>query len=371
MAWLEAVYRVRASPHEIEAIALAIALEQSVEVPLAAVKDVGVRENIVARVQGIRALEEREFEVRLALAEQTMGGDPAQTLNMLFGNSSMHTHVELIDAELPGDLIEHCAGPRFGIRGLREKLKVESRPMTCAALKPQGLPTAALARLCEQFARGGVDVIKDDHGLADQTYSPFAERARACQTAVAAAQRATGRASFYVPNLIGAPKTLYEQARIARDEGVEIVMVAPALVGLPVFQELVAEHLKGIAVLAHPAWAGAARIAPAFLMGKLFRLYGADAVIYPHYMGRFAYSRTQCRDIADASRRPWGGVREALPVPAGGMVVERVGELVRFYGREVMLLIGGSLLVADDVEARTREFVRAVEDADAALEVDG
>ncbi|HKY02418.1 MAG TPA: RuBisCO large subunit C-terminal-like domain-containing protein [Burkholderiales bacterium] len=371
MTWLNATYRVRAPAHEIEAIALAIALEQSVEVPLAAVKDAYVREHIVARVQHITPLAEGEYEVSVALAEETMGDDPAQTLNMLFGNTSMHAHVELIDADLPLGLVKRCGGPRFGIEGLRAKLGVAARPMTCAALKPQGLSTEALAKLCERFARGGVDVIKDDHGLADQRYSPFAERVRACQGAIAAAHRSTGRSSFYAPNLIGPPRTLYEQAHIAREEGVGIVMVAPALVGLPVFEELVSEHLQGIAVLAHPAWAGAARVAPAFLMGKLFRLYGADAVIYPHYMGRFAYSQAQCRQIAETARRAWPGVRTAMPVPAGGMVVERVDELVRFYGRDVLLLIGGSLLLADDVEARTRQFVQVVEDADAALEAGG
>jgi ribulose-bisphosphate carboxylase large chain len=103
-----------------------------------------------------------------------------------------------------------------------------------------------------------------------------------------------------------------------------------------------------------------ARRAPPLLLGKLFRLLGADAVIYPNYGGRFAYSETVCREIADAARSPLGLARPILPVPAGGMTVERVPELVGFYGRDAMLLIGGSLLVADDVLARTRAFVAAV-----------
>ena len=43
------------------------------------------------------------------------------------------------------------------------------------------------------------------------------------------------------------------------------------------------------------------------------------------------------------------------------MNVDRVRELVGFYGRDVMLLIGGSLLRSgDQLPARTREFVRNV-----------
>ena len=37
----------------------------------------------------------------LQLAVATTGCDVAQTLNMLFGNSSLHAHVELVDVEFP------------------------------------------------------------------------------------------------------------------------------------------------------------------------------------------------------------------------------------------------------------------------------
>ena len=53
-----------------------------------------------------------------------------------------------------------------------------------------------------------------------------------------------------------------------------------------------------------------------------------------------------------------------LPVPAGGLAVERVRELVDVYGPDVMLLIGGSLLMArDDLVARTRTFTQAAQAA--------
>jgi ribulose-bisphosphate carboxylase large chain len=89
-------------------------------------------------------------------------------------------------------------------------------------------------------------------------------------------------------------------------------------------------------------------------------MLGADAIIYPNYGGRFSYSEALCRDLADAMRGPLHAMPPALPVPAGGMTVERVPELKRFYGRDVMLLIGGSLLVADDLLERSRAFATAV-----------
>ena len=371
MPWLNVCYRVRAATDEIDAIAQALALEQSVEVPLAAVRDPSVAEHIVGRVASIRSLDAARFEafeVNLQLALDTTGLDVAQTINMLFGNSSLHEHVELMDAELPAELLHAWRGPRFGINGLRELVHAGARPLTCAALKPQGLSSETLATLCHTFACGGIDVVKDDHGLADQRYSPFAERVRACQGALVRANKATGRHSIYAPSLVGSPRALIEQARIVREEGIGMVLVAPTLIGMPAFAELVAEHIR-VPVLAHPAYAGACRVAPPFLLGKLFRALGADAVIYPNFGGRFAYPPELCLQIAQACRSESLAVRPALPVPAGGMTVERVDELIEFYGNDVMLLIGGSLLVAGDALLdRTREFVAKV-DASARLGV--
>jgi ribulose-bisphosphate carboxylase large chain len=360
MSWLNVTYRVRCSADEVQAVASALALEQSVEVPLKAVRDRSVLETIVGRVASVDAVADGAFDVVVELAEATTGHDVAQTINMLFGNSSLHAHVELLDVAFPAGFARRFGGPRFGIHGLRRLLGVYGRPLTSAAIKPQGLPVEKLAALCHTFALGGIDIIKDDHGLADQAYSPFARRVHACQRAIERAQSETGRKVLYAPSLVGSPKSLAERAKIAREEGAGMVLVAPALVGMPVFHELVAEGLS-VPVLAHPAYSGAARVAPPFLLGKLFRMLGADAVIYPHFGGRFAYSKELCASIARTARAEWQGLRPVMPVPAGGMSVERVPDMVRFYGSDAMLLIGGSLLTAGDaLLARTREFVQTV-----------
>jgi ribulose-bisphosphate carboxylase large chain len=131
------------------------------------------------------------------------------------------------------------------------------------------------------------------------------------------------------------------------------------LVGIPAFVEMRAG--LDIPVMAHPAFAGAGRIAPPLLLGKLFRLFGADATIFPNHGGRFSYSRATCLAIAEAARRPWEDLRATLPVPAGGMTVERVPEMLEGYGPDTMLLIGGGLLIArEQLADRTRAFVAAV-----------
>ncbi len=358
--WLTATYRVAAPASAIEKRAQAIAIEQSVEMPVEAIGDQRIVDEIVGRVEAIEADGPDHHKVRIKLAVATTGLDAAQLLNMAFGNSSLQPDVELLKLDLPDALLAAFPGPRFGIEGIRALVGAGPRALTCTALKPQGLPPGELARLAGTFAQAGLDVIKDDHGIANQAYAPFIERVRAVQAAVAAANAATGRQAIYAPTISGSPRAIFEQARIAQEEGVRMVLFAPMLAGLPILPELVRDHLK-IPVLAHPAFAGALRIAAPLLIGKLFRIYGADATIFPNHGGRFAYSPATCKAIANCARTPMGEFRPIFPVPAGGMSPERVPEMLAFYGRDAMLLIGGALLAAGDkLPEASRAFVAAV-----------
>ncbi|MGP6156427.1 MAG: RuBisCO large subunit C-terminal-like domain-containing protein [Vulcanimicrobiaceae bacterium] len=360
MAWLTTTYLIDSEPERIEARAEALAHEQSVECPLEAIADRRVLEEIVARVAAIEPVAERRYRVDVKIATQTIGDDPAQLINMIFGNCSLWDNVQFVGLSLPPELLARFPGPRHGIAGIRALLGAPKRPLTNAALKPQGLPVAELTRLARTFALAGVDFVKDDHGMADQTYSPFVERVRACQRAVRGASDETGKPSFYAPHLIGSPRALRERARIAREEGVRAVLVAPMVIGLPAFADLVDEFPEFV-YLAHPSFGGATRMAPTLLFGEILRLFGSDAVIFVNYGGRFAYAPEDCAQIASALRAPCGALRPALPVPAGGMRLERIEELLDFYGRDTMLLIGGNLLIARErLLERTREFVERV-----------
>jgi ribulose-bisphosphate carboxylase large chain len=353
---LLATYRIDAPAAEIRARAEALAVEQSVEMPLAAIADARVLGEVVARVEDIRAVE-GAHEVVLALAAETTGFEASQLANMLFGNCSLQPEVSLVDVAFPPDYSRAFRGPRFGLSGIRALVHAEGRPLTCTALKPQGAAVAHLAGLAKTFALAGLDVVKDDHGIADQGYGRFADRVPAVQRAIDEANRETGGHTVYAPTFSGGPEALRAQARIARECGVRMALVAPMLVGLPAFVSLQAE-LAG-PVMAHPAFAGG-RIAAPLLLGKLFRLLGADATIFPNHGGRFSYSRDTCLAIAQAARAPWGGISACLPVPAGGMTVERVPEMRADYGEDVMLLIGGGLLSAGErLAERTRAFVAA------------
>ncbi len=364
MEHLQVTYRIAAGDEEIEKRAHAVLLEQSVETPQeVALRHPFVRENMMGSIESIRQVAPGAFLVTLSLPVITASVDAAQFLNVLYGNSSLHEDVQLEDVTLPSSLLQRFNGPRFGIDGLRSLVNVYDRPLTCSALKPVGLSLDEMADLCYQFAGGGIDLIKDDHYWGEHPFCPFEERIMACQRAVERASAQTGRRCIYVPNLSGTPDQVKRQADFAQQRGVGAVLMAPMLLGMPFLYELTHKHLH-VPLIAHPSFAGSLRIRPGVLLGSLFRLFGVDASIFPNYGGRFSYTKNTCAEIADRLRAPWPPLRAAFPAPAGGMELERVNELFRFFGKDTILLIGGSLLQAGEkLRDQTKAFVTMVEDA--------
>ncbi|HEY1847704.1 MAG TPA: RuBisCO large subunit C-terminal-like domain-containing protein [Opitutaceae bacterium] len=358
---IEVVYRLRVPAAELAARTEALLLEQTVELPRQAVRLAYSRDNLVGRVVSTREAGPDGFTVTLAQPAANVGTNPAQLLNVLFGNCSLQPDVQLEDVRLPASVAGFLGGPRFGVAGIRRIVGVSGRALTASVLKPVGLSVSEAASLCRSLALAGIDIIKDDHGLADQAFCPFPERVRACLAATEDAAQKTGRRSLYVPSLVGTPTKVLHQAWKARELGAGAAMVSPMLVGLPFLNELAADI--GMPILAHPAFAGAPRISPAALLGRLFRAFGADAVIFPNAGGRFSFDREACSEIAAALRVPDPCAAPAFPVPAGGIRRENVQDVLATFGADTILLLGGSLLEAGserDLIARCGTFVSAV-----------
>jgi S-methyl-5-thioribulose 1-phosphate isomerase len=358
-ATVRVTYLVRANAGEIESRAEALLLEQAVELPRAALRDAQVIEQVVGRVEEILP-ETGQYRVTIAQPLVTTAQDPAQLLNLLFGNSSLQPDVLLADVELPDSAFDWLPGPRAGISGLRTLVGVTGRPLVATALKPMGLGAEQMGALCRTFALAGLDLIKDDHGLADHPFGRFEARVEACLRAVDEASRETGRTALYVPNLIGTPERVMTQLGFAKKAGVRAVMLSPMLLGLPLLHQL-ASMRDGLPILAHPALGGILRVSEATLFGKLFRWYGADGSIFPHAGGRFSYSEETCRALARALTAPHSRVRPAFPIPGGGIRIDHLPELLDFYGRDCILLVGSSLYEAGgNLFQRARDLVERV-----------
>lgn len=355
---IKTVYRVKADASTIEARAHGIAVEQSVEMPLAPIDDPFVIDEIIGKVEEIKDLGQGEYEVRCALASITTGYDGGQLINMILGNTSLQDGVSLIDAEFPADIVAAFGGPNIGIEGVRARVGAKGA-LSATALKPQGSPPATLARLAYDIALGGIDYIKDDHGLSDQAYCPFASRVPMIAEAVQKAGQKTGIATRYLPSLNGDLDKMRAQIALVRSVGLDGVLIAPMLCGFATFQTLKREN-PDFLFMTHPSMAGGPMSAQ-FFFGKLMRLLGSDASVFCNYGGRFGFTPELCAGISQWCLDDAPGLKACVPVPAGGMELKRVPELLEFFGKDVMLLIGGSLLSAKErITKETEAFCNAV-----------
>lgn len=324
-----------------------ICLEQSVELPGSLVEE-ALEQRVVPRPVHSQQLSDDCWRVIISWPADNIGGEVTQFLNLLYGNISMKPgiRVEHIQwAKLPSGLFQ---GPAFGIRRLKEQYGWEKRPVSCTALKPMGMSAAELAERCYEFAAGGVDIIKDDHGIANQRYAPFEERTRECVKAVERAARDTGHRALYFPNITGEAVDVVTRYKQAAALGADGVLLCPHLSGLAVMHRIAQSSTK-LPVMAHPAFSGSLTIqpdqgfSPGFLYGELWRALGADFAIYPNTGGRFSFTPGECSAINKAARSDESSFRKTFPVPGGGIHLENVGHWIETYGPDTVFLIGGSL----------------------------
>ena len=343
-----------------------ICVEQSVEFPAVVLPEGEIPGQILGRVEDFSNAGENTWKALISFCAET-AGEFTQFLNVVFGNFSMKQNVRVAHIELSPSLFEFIRGPRFGIEGIRDLLQEYEKPLLMTALKPLGLSSKDFADLIRVYAENGIQIVKDDHGLADQKFAPYKERVKYCCDAAKASYEKTGKRFLYVPNVTAPFNELRERALWAKECGAGGIMVSPALTGLDAMKALAEDDEIALPVLSHPAFSGSNVVnrhgfAMQVYYGTLMRLAGADAVIFPNYGGRFSFTKEECLGIAHAGTEPLHNLKTMMSCPSGGMQMNRIPELLEVFGRDICLLIGGGLFTCGpDLAQNCREFAKAAE----------
>ena len=346
------VYKIAGNLEQAAAKAKQICIEQTVEFPPAHIGDPYILNTIIGQIVSLTPSDQDAYLAEISYAAESAGYELTQFLNVLFGNSSINPGIRIERIQLGDSLTQQLRGPRFGIQGIREILGVHDRPLLSSAVKPMGTSVPDLARLAGQLTLGGLDMIKDDHGLADQRFSPFHERVTRVAEAVRAAEQKTGCRCLYAPNITADGDETIRRAHLAKAAGAGALVISPALCGFGFIKQIAADETIALPILFHPALAGSftvhadSGISHAALYGQIARIAGADATIFPNFGGRFSFARQECAAIAQAACQPMGHRKPIFPMPGGGLTLESIPDMVKFYGKEVIFLIGGGLFSA-------------------------
>lgn len=339
------VYQLAAdSRNRAEQLAENIRIEQSVEMSVDTVPDSAL--SSLPDVISVTPMDENHWKAVISYPVSIVDKDPTQFLNVLYGNISLLDGIKLLDVN-DDYFNELLSGPSFGIDGIRKLLKINNRPLSCTALKPVGLSASELAGRAYQFTRGGIDIIKDDHGLANQSAASFKERVTQCLKAIRSGEQRSGKRTCYFPNITTSPATLLSRFQLAVDLGADGVLLCPQLTGIEAMHEIA--KTAHIPIMAHPAFSGPYVIPrnSGFSMelyyGKLWRAFGADSIIYPNAGGRFTFSKETCISLNRQMRTDFCNFKPCFPVPAGGINLHSIPHWIAEYGNDTIFLVGGSL----------------------------
>ena len=264
----------------------------------------------------------------------------------LFGLGSLKK-VRLLDVDFPESLVRAHRGPMFGIEDARKILDVFDRPLVGTIVKPKvGLDPAGTAEVAAAAVRGGLDLVKDDETLTNQSFCPMVERVEAVMSALDRAEKDTGRRAFYAVNVTTGADQILERAEKAVDHGANMVMVDVLTAGFSAL-EVLSRNVK-VPVHVHRTMHGAmtrdkGHGISMVVIAKLVRMAGGTNLHTGSYLGKMAREIEENDLCRDALRNEWHGLKRVFPVASGGIYPATVHANLDGYGIDCIVQAGGGV----------------------------
>ena len=181
----------------------------------------------------MRALDTgRRFEVRIALAAETVGDDAGQLINMLFGNTSLHDDVVAARCRVSGPRwSRHSAGPGTGSHGLRRRVGAGGAGADMLGAEAAGAARPETRGVWRGASRKAASTTsRTITASPTRAIRPSRPASAAIADGVAPRRRQGERAMCRASPAISTPCAGRSRSRASA--GVDTVMVAPMIAGL-------------------------------------------------------------------------------------------------------------------------------------------
>jgi ribulose-bisphosphate carboxylase large chain len=264
----------------------------------------------------------------------------------LFGLGSLNK-VRLLDVIFPESLVKAHKGPRFGIEDARKILGAFDRPLVGTIIKPKvGLDPARTAVVASEAIRGGLDLVKDDETLTDQSFCPMDQRVEAVMSAFDKVEQQTGKKAFYAVNVTTGADQILERAERAVNHGANMVMVDVLTSGFSAL-EVLSRNIN-VPVHVHRTMHGAltrdkGHGISMVVISRLARLAGGTNLHTGSYLGKMAREIEENDLCRDALRSEWNGLKRVFPVASGGIYPATVHANLDGYGIDCIVQAGGGV----------------------------
>jgi ribulose-bisphosphate carboxylase large chain len=283
----------------------------------------------------------------------------------LFGLGALKK-VRLQDVIFSERLMREHKGPRVGIEDSRKILGVFDRPLVGTIVKPKvGLGPIGTAKVAAAAVRGGLDLVKDDETLTNQSFCPLIPRLEAVMSHLDMVDKETGKKAFYAVNVTTGADEILERAETAVDHGANMVMVDVLTAGFSAL-EVLSRHVK-VPIHVHRTMHGASTRDKAhgismLVISKLVRMTGGTNLHTGSYMGKMARETLENDLSRDALREECYGLKRVFPVASGGIYPAKVHGNLDGYGVDCIVQAGGGVHGhPDGTTAGAKAMVQAVE----------
>ena len=279
-------------------------------------------------------------------------GNMPQILSCIAGNIMGMKAVESIrlrDCAWPEPLVTSFPGPQFGSAVKSELLDAGDRPALATVPKPKvGLSTEQHAQVGYDAWTGGVDLLKDDENLTDQSFNRFEDRVKTSFEMRDRAEDETGERKDYLVNITGETDEMKARADLVADQGGRFVMVDVITTGWASVQTI-REYTEDLdlAIHAHRAMHAAFdRLAhhgvSMRVLAQVARVVGVDH-IHTGTAGLGKLENEDTEGINEWLTSELYGRSDVLPVASGGPH-PGIGEpLLEAIGPDVMVQAGGGI----------------------------
>ena len=291
-------------------------------------------------------------------------GNMSQILSSIAGNifgMKVIKNLRLEVVEWPYELIKSFKGPLYGIKGIRELLKIYDRPLCGTIIKPKlGLNEEEHAKVAYEAWSGGIDIVKDDENLSSLSFNKFEKRILETLKMRDNAEKETGERKMYMPNITAETDSMLERANFIKHAGGEYAMIDIITVGWSALETLrnANEDLK---LVLHGHRAGHA----AFTRGKhgismlviadAARLIGIDQLHIGTIIGKMEGVKEEIltneeeiekKIIKEKGHRlaeNWHNIKPVFAVCSGGLHPGSVPYLVKTLGNNIIIQAGGGI----------------------------
>ena len=265
----------------------------------------------------------------------------------IFGLRTLKS-LRLNDIHLPGELIRSFKGPKYGVEGVRELLKVYDRPLVGTIIKPKlGLKTLDHAKVAYEAWVGGCDIVKDDENLSSQGFNPFENRVIKTLESRDKAEEETGERKVYMVNITAETSEMLKRAEFVLNHGGEYVMVDILTCGFATLQTLRGQDFD-LVIHAHRAGHAALTRDPKHgismrVIAKIARIIGVDQLHVGTIVGKMFETREEVAENLEACEKEMNGLKPVLPVASGGLHPRLVPALIEFFGKDFVIQAGGGI----------------------------